>query len=156
MVELEVFTNILLLTVSITLGYAALRDLRTRTISNWTSIGIFTLGVVYLIANQSPILHHLVSSAIALSLGLFLFRFGVWGGGDGKLIAATSVFFVPAELLLLLVITSLCGAFLALIFLAHAKSKNVARHEIKLPYGIAIGLGALFAYLMKEGFLGLL
>ena len=90
---------------------------------------------------------HGAHAALALVVGYLLFLAGIFGGGDGKFYAAVASFFPLTGMLLLFAAITAAGLLLAIFWLLF---KRIWRGKIdkkgdfgKLPYGVAIGGGAL-------------
>ncbi|MEL6318143.1 MAG: prepilin peptidase, partial [Pseudomonadota bacterium] len=89
------------------LAAAAISDFRRYIIPNWTCLGLllgfFAAAAAAAVLGPGMTLEafglHLASGAAALTVGFALFAFGVWGGGDGKLLAAACLWFDPASAL---------------------------------------------------------
>ena len=148
---------LLLAAASALLVYAALCDVATRQIPNWTSLAILSLGVLLRAADrQIPI-------ALAFATPLFVFatilwRLGALGGGDVKLLTAASTIIPFPEVIRFLPMVALSGGVLALICLTLEKSAArwsgtqvavalarrfpAAARPGTLPYGAAIAAGA--------------
>jgi len=137
-------------------------------ISDSASLGIAAAFVVWALC------HLVVGDATFLSLGLAVgcaaavfaagavgFALGALGGGDVKLLAASSLFAGPALLPEFLLVTALTGGLLGLAMLAGARIGSVApagdvagdaageapvpsRFGRGLPYGPAIAAGGLW------------
>ena len=135
--------------------YAAWSDLRHRRLSNLlvacTAVCGFALAVVEggYAAFGSTVLH----SVIALALGLPLFGWGLFGGGDVKYYAAVAAWFPVEQGFRLLACVSLTGAVLAAAWLIGQRigiiprTDSAEKHNEKVPFGVAIGSGALLAAL---------
>lgn len=140
---------------------AALTDLREYRIPNWTS-GWLAIGGLAAIALSGMAWTdaglQLAMGAAALALGVLLFALGVWGGGDGKLVAAAALWFDPSSMLMFLLYTSFAGAGMAVIALALNYFKvllwripilrrlPIEHWAKRSPYGVAIAIGALAAF----------
>jgi prepilin peptidase CpaA len=86
---------------------------------------------------------HLAVGAAVLAVGFGLFSFGVIGGGDAKLGAATALWIgLSFDLLRFFLIMALAGGVLAAIALGwqSATKRQITR---ALPYGVAIGAAGL-------------
>ena len=106
---------------------------------------------------HNDILTHVGIALIALIVGMTLFFFRFMGGGDVKLIAATSLWLGIEGGIALMIYTALVGGALTLGILvlrkffwgiAHKMPKWMLQHfEPKgdIPYGIAICIGGLLA-----------
>jgi prepilin peptidase CpaA len=146
------------------LVYAALHDLAVRTVPNWLSVAVLTIGVVLRILDHSLLL------AAIMALVSFLALFAIWmagamGGGDVKLWAASVLLIPPywrVELDFFLYVV-LFGGGLAVVYLllslvvprlklsrgggwlrrfARAELWRIGRRG-PLPYACAISGGAL-------------
>lgn len=142
---------------------AAHSDIRRFEIPNRLPVAIVLLFPFHVIALQSftgaPV-GWLISGITAVSVfavGTALFAFGLFGGGDVKLLSAASLWAGPHALPALLLVMSVTGAGLALAFIARARLAPAGRNTgeraldatetagIQLPYGVAIALGGLVA-----------
>jgi prepilin peptidase CpaA len=137
---------------------AAVSDVRRLTIPNWIILALIVLYAVRCItalasAEASPTMLLPIPPALAVLLaGAFAFQRGWLGGGDVKLLAATSLWLPPERLPDFLTLVALFGGALALLVLAGAKLAAAglpgrAVSDIRLPYGVAIssaGLVTLF------------
>lgn len=98
---------------------------------------------------------HLAMGVGGLALGFLLFAFGLWGGGDGKLLGAVALWFAPEQALDLIIAIALSGGALGLIalllfkfryalwmapFLRGIRFEDMRRNA---PFGVAIAAGAL-------------
>lgn len=163
--------------VSLLLGFAAWRDLATRTIPDAVSLGAAAAGLCLrgLDGGQAV----LVSTAAALFLFAAMLPLnarGMLGGADLKLLTALSLGLAPLATLHLLMIVSLFGAALAATYVAlgalfrrlptrpaHASRNRftllrlaaVERYRIRksfpLPYGVAIAAGGVFFAVAQSG-----
>lgn len=104
----------------------------------------------------------LMAAGIGLAVlfcGFLLFHFGVLGGGDGKLIAAASIWLGPAALADFAVLIALFGAGLAVLILLARRSlvaqvmlgatwmERLAAPRPPVPYAIAIAPAGITAFL---------
>jgi prepilin peptidase CpaA len=154
------FTAILLL--------AALGDLRTRRIPNRLVALLAVLGLVYSISAQ-PFLPGALRGSAGILIGLVcwlpFYAFGWLGAGDVKLFAAAGAWLGPIGAVEGALVGACAGAVLALVWMV--RSRGVRRtaetlgmaagspallspgetdsRRSKLPYGIAIAFGALWA-----------
>lgn len=139
-------------------------DVRVREIPDWVSLGLLALAVL----NGAAI--HWVSLAcggLIYLLLFFLWSVGVMGGGDVKLIATASLFFMPYEQLIFLLNIGLAGGVLAVLYLFGRKrlpiiSKRTTeirvlrveawriRRGAPLPYAVAIAVGFIMTTLRGE------
>lgn len=143
------------------MAYAASSDLLTMRISN--RLVILLVGFFFAIALLAGLSFeligmHLASAAIVLFVSFTFFALGWIGGGDAKLIAATTLWFGFEGMLQYLVYASLLGGALTLSLLAVRRwplplqLKQVVwidrLHDSKtgVPYGIALAAAGLLVY----------
>jgi len=140
------FTDLLLTLLAILLFAAAVIDVRTFTISNRLNLAVALLALVYWWAVQLPLWPD-AAVQLAVAAGVFLllalaFAAGMMGGGDVKLAAALVLWFSPVNTVRFLVIMSIAGGLVTIVFLAiHGASRRPGRPNI--PYGVAIAIGGL-------------
>ncbi|KNY19195.1 prepilin peptidase [Methylobacterium sp. ARG-1] len=140
------------------MAYAAASDLLTMLIPNRISLALvagFALLALTGPMSWSEIGLHLGAGAAVLAGTFTLFAFGVIGGGDAKLAAATALWLGFEGLGDYLLVASIFGGALTLAILAaraYPLPMRVARlpfalhlHDAKtgIPYGIALAAAAL-------------
>lgn len=141
------------------MAYAAANDLLTMLIPNRISLLLvagFTAVACTGIMSWPEIGAHLGAGGLVLVVTFTLFAFGVIGGGDAKLAAATALWLGLDQLTDYLLVASLAGGALTLGLLA-ARAQPlpyaVARlpfalhlhdRQTGIPYGIALAGAALF------------
>jgi prepilin peptidase CpaA len=140
------------------MAYAAASDLLTMLIPNRISLALvasFALIAVTGPMSWTEIGYHVGAGAIVLTATFTLFAFGVIGGGDAKLAAATALWLGFDGLGDYLLVASLFGGGLTLAILfarSHPLPLRIARmpfalhlHDAKtgIPYGIALAAAAL-------------
>jgi prepilin peptidase CpaA len=140
------FTNLLLLALAAILVIAAVVDVRTFTISNRLNLTVALLAPVYwasvALSPWPGVAIQLAAGATVFVLLAGAFYAGMMGGGDVKLAAAIALWFPPFATVKFLVLTSLAGGLVTVIFLGlHYAKKREGRPEI--PYGVAIAFGGL-------------
>lgn len=142
------------------LTIAAVSDMTTMTIPNWIS-GLLILAFVALSLTFGMPLREIALSfgvgfaVLLLGMGLFALR---WlGGGDAKLLAATSLWFGWPAVFPFLMYTMLVGGALSLVLINFRRFSLPPQiqavpwigrlHKIDeaLPYGMAIAIGGLAA-----------
>lgn len=143
------------------LAIAAFSDFFTMTIPNRVSailLGAFLIVAPFAGLGLAEIAFHLAAGVIVFSVCFSLFALNVMGGGDAKLLTASAVWFgLTFSLVEFLVYVSFFGGLLTLGILALRSHTNsilasglpIPDHIIaakKVPYGIAIGVAAFFAY----------
>lgn len=141
--------------------FSSFSDLFSMNISNKVSLILiaafvgfaFTLGMDF-----QTILWHFLTFALVLSIGFVLFALNIIGGGDAKLAASTALWLGWAHTGPYIILASFIGGLLTLLILKFRsglvpekfnKLEWVLRlHDSKngAPYGIALGLAALFIY----------
>ncbi|HEU4876663.1 MAG TPA: prepilin peptidase [Sphingomicrobium sp.] len=148
------FTDLLCAALAVMLLWAAVVDIRTRTIANGLNLAIALMAPLFWWAAGVDLwpdaaIRVGVAAAVFLLLALAFYA-GAMGGGDVKLAAALALWFSPASTLKLLVLMSLAGGLLTLIvMIEHKYKKNEGRPEV--PYGVAIAFGGL--WLLAQRFL---
>lgn len=156
---------------------AAASDIRAYRIPNWTSLAIALLFPLYVVSAtylgpeglEVPWLASAGVAAATFTVLVVLFALGWVGGGDVKLIGATSLWAGPQMLAAFIAITAFAGGILATVFLiwsrlgsgargtlkAHANKSEMGRREsekeaagkraqVPIPYGVAIACGGMF------------
>lgn len=143
------------------MAYAAASDLLTMLIPNRISLALvagFAVLACTGLMSVEEIGLHLGAAALVLTVTFGLFAFGVIGGGDAKLAAATALWLGFDGLVDYLLVASLLGGGLTLAILAarsHPLPQAAARlpfvlhlHDAKtgIPYGIALAGAALLVF----------
>ena len=148
------FTDLLCATLALMLLWAAVVDIKTRTIANGLNLTIALMAPLFWWAMGIDLWPD-AAIRVAVAGGVFLllalaFQLGAMGGGDVKLAAALALWFAPADTLFLIVLMSLAGGVLTLIvMIEHNIKKEEGRPEV--PYGVAIAFGGL--WLLAQRFL---
>lgn len=140
---------------------AGLRDLTTMIIPNWISAAIIVGFFPAALAVGLPwmeMLTHVGVAFAALLVGMGMFALRWIGGGDAKLMAATTLWLGLSSTLTFLLATAVVGGVFGLLlivtrghiqpFLSWAPRWFARLMEPKgdIPYGVAIAIGALVAY----------
>jgi len=142
--------------------FAALSDLLSMTIANRVSLLLVgTFAVLAIVTGMDPaaIGWHAAAFAVVLAAAFGMFAIGGMGGGDAKLLAATSLWMgFGTPLLSYLVTSAFIGGALTLFIVVFRTSglaqiagrnpflRNLGGSADGVPYGIALGLGGLMAY----------
>ena len=148
------FTDYLLGVLAVLLAWAAVVDLRSRTIPDWVSIAILVLAPVFWWTSGVelwPDAASRVGAALAV-FGLFalLFYMGGMGGGDVKLAGALALWFGPLTTLKFVILTSLAGGVVSLAtWWWHNRRGGEGKAEV--PYGVAIAFAGM--WLLAQRFL---
>lgn len=141
------------------LALAALSDATNYRIPNRISAAVAALYPVHVLTATRPIdvLAAVLIAGVVLVIGIVLFAFRAVGGGDVKLLAATSLWAGAAYGMDFLFVTSLIGGVMALIMVSplrftlaqafDALGREEAGEKMLtnvLPYAIAIAGGGWF------------
>ena len=139
----------------------ALYDVSTMTIPNWISltliVGFFFLATLAGMDLSAIGLHAAVGLG-ALVVGFTLFAFGFIGGGDAKILAASSLWIGWSGILPYLIAVTFAGGALSLLLLgirrtplpailmSRAWISRLHNSESGIPYGIALAIGGLTVF----------
>ena len=152
--------SLILISFPFCLLAAAITDLQRFIIPNWTSILLAISFFICAIASGlsfEAIAAHLAVGAAGLAVGFTLFALGLWGAGDGKLLAAAALWFDPIAAASFVLYGSMAGGVLGAVSIAfiafHANFGRyigfdlplLARLRTQTPYGVAIAAGAMIA-----------
>jgi prepilin peptidase CpaA len=132
--------------LAIALLVAAFTDIRRRQIDNWLNAAIALGAPVYWWAAGLSLWPD-IASQIGVALVTFvalagLFALKLMGGGDVKLLSALALWLAPMTFLKLIVIMSLLGGVLTIIFAVWHYAVT-RRRDAKIPYGVAIAASGL-------------
>jgi prepilin peptidase CpaA len=168
--ESAVQTTILVLAIAV-LAIIAFADMRTRCIPNALSITVATLGLIRMILVYDAVAAgQTLAAGTAVFTGVFLlFSRGIVGGGDAKLVAATTLLIGYHDLFGFLFLMSLFGGALALAIVAQDKIRHqplilcrpgrissttqgggdsIATAPSTVPYGVAIAAGGMITLIL--------
>lgn len=140
---------------------AAVQDAAQARMSNIIVLLLIAGAVIAaIVAGPDRMLwENLVILAALLAVGTVLFAKGVLGGGDVKMLAATSLWFGLAGAAQMLFATVLSGGALAILVIGARQVKwsegmrqrlPFLRPKAGVPYGIAIAAGALIAMALQR------
>ncbi|WP_176590862.1 prepilin peptidase [Sphingobium sp. EM0848] len=135
---------------------AAIYDLYQRRIPNWLCIVTMIAGLAAapFAGGLSDLNSHAIHLVVALIGGMLLFKLGAFGGGDAKFYAAVAAWFSLGKASLLLMTVAACGLILLIVWfiVRRVQGKPVRRSSTDpgsgLPYGVAIGAGAILMKLI--------
>jgi prepilin peptidase CpaA len=145
---------------------ASAHDIAARTIPNWIPLALACAGLAARAYDGSLVL------AVGMAGGVFLvaaivWRCGMMGGGDVKLLGAAALAVPPGHVIHLLVFMSLAGSVLACLYLAarpvvrrprYIRTRSLLARAMRaelwrisrgagLPYACAIAAGGAFVLL---------
>ncbi|MFC7291258.1 A24 family peptidase [Hirschia litorea] len=138
------------------LVYGAIYDVLERIIPNWVSI-VIALAFLPAAYFAHLTLHqfgwHLLVGFIAFIAGVVLFYLKAWGGGDAKLVAATSLWMGVSGGMTFLAAFAIAGGIVAIPLIIVRRLKIEPKNERlakifdvkKVPYGVAIAAGGFWA-----------
>ena len=156
MTALQIAGGAVLAAIAVTGSYL---DLRTRRLPNWLCLAGLVAGLAFGLAagGWTAAAIALLHAFIALNVGAGLFALGGIGGGDAKFYAALATWFPLQAGLGLLVSVSLTGLLLLIAWLPYRRRLMRSEGGLvsdsdfrKLPYGVAIAVGALVFFAMRE------
>ncbi len=148
------FANLLVAILAALLIVVADGDVRARLIPNWLNLAIALTAIPFWWLSGYALWPD-IAIQIGLAAGTFLFfatlfRFGMMGGGDVKLLAALALWLPLASIVKLLAIMSIAGGVLALAMLVR-KWRSNTEEKTEVPYGVAIAFAGM--WLIGERFL---
>ena len=138
--------------------FGAMSDLVSYKIPNWVSLGLAALFAVAAVLSGMPLETvgwHTLVCAVALVVGMILFGFNFIGGGDAKMFAACALWMGPNYIVQYCVYFALVGGLfsLTLLFLRRGALpaftvrvpvlNQLLTPNAGIPYGVALGIGAL-------------
>ena len=143
----HILIYVLLGGLAIGLLISAYTDIRHRLILNAVTAPIALAAPLYWYAiGEFSLIGIGIHLAIAVAVFVFfalLFRFGAMGGGDVKLFSALALWFNLVWIMRLVVVASLLGALVTIIFwLIHKRRGRTG--PVRVPYGVAIALAGLW------------
>lgn len=141
--------------------WAAIGDVRTFTITNKLNL---TIAVGFLIfalpmgLSLQDIAAHVGVGAVTLMITITMFLIGIFGGGDAKMMGAAALWLGPAAMQPFILYTAFSGGGLVVILLVSRYLarrfglpkqprwlRRLLRQRSAVPYGVALGLGAILA-----------
>lgn len=143
------------------MAFAAFSDLFTMRITNKLVLTVVAAFLVLALLAGVPIEQigmHFAAGLVVLVVAFSFFALGWIGGGDAKLIAATTLWFGFSVMLPYLIYASLLGGVLTLVLLAVRRIplppqlkfvgwiEKLHDEKTGIPYGIALAVAALLVY----------
>jgi len=148
----------LMLAYVVLVVYGAWSDARALRIPNWVSLALlvafFPAALVAGLALET-VAWHLACGVGVLVVGIVLFAFGLFGGGDAKLLAACALWVGWPQMYWLIAVVILVGGVLSILVILLRKglglwpdwlvaaARGLFEPGKAVPYGIAIATGAL-------------
>lgn len=127
------------------LAAAGIEDARSREIANWKNAAIALLAPLWWWANDLSGVDMAWQAGVATGVfALFVAAYaaGQMGGGDVKLIGALALWLPPGAVLSMLLVMSLLGGALTILFLLDRWRRRTGEVP-EIPYGIAISLAGM-------------
>jgi prepilin peptidase CpaA len=133
---------------------AAADDIARRRIANGFVLALAAAALLRLVlglatgADGVTPFWDLAAALAVFVAGVAAFHFGIFGGGDAKLLAAGALWIGAASVWAYLFATAIAGGVLALGFLIWAplaRKAGTDARRIALPYGVAISAGGILA-----------
>jgi len=155
------FAQIALLIFPVLMIYAAFSDLFTMKIANWLVLLVAAAYFVIVLVLQlswNDIGMAVAAAALVLVIAFAFFAFGWIGGGDAKLVSATTLWVGFGLMLQYLIYAALLGGALTLLILVirrYPLPESLSRHKwidrlhdskTGVPYGITLAIAALLVY----------
>ena len=148
------------------MSFAAYKDLTTMTIPNWISLLIlFTFFAFLPFAWQGWAIfgEHMLVGLCVFLFGFALFAAGWLGGGDAKMMAATSFWWQWPDLMIYVIYTAVAGGALAALILISRKIipsyalsypwlHKLVKIEKDMPYGVALAIGGILTLMNSKIF----
>lgn len=136
---------------------AAVNDALTMKIPNWISLLLLAafIGIMpFAWTDWGTFGQHLLVGFGVFAVAFGMFAMGWLGGGDAKLLAATAFWWQASDLFPYLLVTAIAGGVLAIFLMLGRRYIPVKaltspwlykmfKDETKMPYGIALAIGAL-------------
>ena len=130
--------------------FSSIFDFKYLKIPNWNIILLFMLGIIYQFSLDKELMDifvYLICILISIIFGFFLFIFGIWGGGDAKLISV-SIFFLDIMTIPYFITGSfICGLLWGFVFflcrnkeIKHLKISEFLKTRIPFAPGILSSL----------------
>lgn len=148
-----IFTGLGLGALAASGTYLAWSDIVARRLPNSATalLAVAGLSAGFLLVGVAHFSSSLVHAVLALVVGFVLFATGVIGSGDAKYYAAVATWFPLDDAVQLLGRISLAGFVLAVGWLVWIRTRPAEAlpqgDSAKLPFGLAIALGAVSAAL---------
>ncbi len=141
------------------LMWAAVQDLFTLRISNWTTLAVLALYPVYVVSAPQMVdmPMALAIGGLVFLVGFVLFHFKLFGVGDVKLFAAVALWAGAPLVVGFLLTVAVVGAVMAILLMSplrlllpymavatRIKADMAHLMQLQIPYGVSIAAGGLF------------
>ena len=156
-----VFEFALFLIFPAAMAFAGSMDLFTMTIPNRISlvlIAAFVLILPFAPFSWAAVASHVGAFLLMLAIGIAMFSYGLFGGGDAKLMACAALWLGFESLADYLMIATVCGGLLSVAILVfrgatlpawcYGQAWAMRLHEKTggIPYGVALAAAGLWIY----------
>ncbi|RKQ72071.1 prepilin peptidase CpaA [Litorimonas taeanensis] len=142
---------------SLCMLWAAITDASNMKISNRNSLAVvalFIIAIPFSWTGLPDLGEHLLVGLTVFAAGFIMFALGWLGGGDAKLLAATSLWWTWADVFTYILWVGIIGGVLAALLLVGRKYAPVSiatsswgyglfKEEKQMPYGLALAAAAL-------------
>jgi prepilin peptidase CpaA len=141
--------------------WAGIGDIRSFTITNQTNLLLaasFILLALPMGLGWEAVWDHVKIGLVTCLIATIMFYFGIFGGGDAKMAGAIALWLGSAPIIAFVFYTALAGGILGLILLIGRRlakayglpkspkwARRILRRQSAVPYGVALGVGALIA-----------
>lgn len=142
------------LLLGIAMVAAAIEDVARFRISNLTSLAVFVgaIAAAMIVGPSWNLWQNLAVLIAILVLGTGAFAAGWLGGGDVKLFAASGLWLDFRAALGFVALVFIAGGLVAICYLVARlfRSKEIEKKDRRIPYGVAIAVGALAMILISR------
>jgi prepilin peptidase CpaA len=148
-----------LVALALAWAVASWTDILHRLVPNWLCgvTAITGLATGFLLGGCASLGSQLLHMGIVLVAGMALFRMGLFGGGDAKFYAAVAAWFALGKAAVLLLFSiSVSGLVLFVLWFIYRRLRRIpigrssgGSQFDSLPYGVAVGGGAVLAMAMS-------
>ncbi len=141
--------------------WAGIGDVRSFTIPNKLNLAIamsFLLLAMPMGLQVPVILEHFKVGLIACVIAMGMFYIGIFGGGDAKMTGAIALWLGSSPIIPFIFYTALAGGLLGVVLIIGRRlaklhglpkspkwARRLLRKRSAVPYGVALGIGALIA-----------
>ena len=126
------FKYLIFLAAISVLLFSSIFDFKYLKIPNWNIILLFILGIIYQFSLDKELIDifvYLICILISIIFGFFLFIFGIWGGGDAKLISVSIFFLDIMNIPYFITGSFICGLLWGFVFFL-CRNKEIKRLKI--------------------------